>query len=500
MASSNVTWLDDRARAQADRSMFADDDYDNTEVKRHRDGNAIDSEIADAANAINGRVVENLLSRTTSQQQQQQQQVNRNWISLSEAASEAVTRGQAVPDGRNDWLTVGDMNLDNEASVPCPTLSSSPPRRFAGVNRECDNNNSDDGGPTALELLEANSPWFRKEATDDTDIVRSLGQVLDAVNMDRLWNANAFQTTLGALMASLVRLFVTPYERPEEQATVRMLREVMFRGAVAAGESGATRGKATNDFWDVYRSRAAFLIGWTKYRRHIERMESKQYVTRKQKVDLNTLYVLLSSADVRVHRATVDDNAVSFVDPLSGYELQTPPLLNRPLVVEMKSQDMFGNISKNARLLDRSLNAAANNAARRKRETASAEEILTLLQTSVPLAIDEPGTGDDYDDDGDHDYYEQQNAIPSGGPRDTEDVLLRHMLTDTMIVSMMAEEFRVFASDSPPGTVATAGSDARTRGSGAGDTEETEDPLRALPKSSRFRRPVFYNFVGKLSK
>lgn len=425
------------------------------------------------------------------------QHAQRKFISLSDAS-------RRTADNETGWLAVDDLfplNRQRVGSEPTPSPSFR-------TNGEREGNDVADGGDVddtriGLERLEPDNPWFGKvDDIDHEDVtVRGLDHVLDLIDIDRLWNGNVFRTTLGTLMANLVRLFTTRYEKREETTAVRMLREAMFRGAAAAADTDrAKRSSGATDFWETYRSRAAFLVGWTKYRRHIEEMESQQQIiTRKHKTALNLLYVLLSSADVRVYRdGVVDESTAAFIDPITGYELPAAPLLTRPLTIEMRTSDMFGNIGKSARLLDRSVKLGANNVARRKRETESVDEILALFDTSVPLAVEEQPA-----------YEDDVGAAEAPIEPDSEHSMLREMLTNTMIVSMMAEEFRVFTSDTSQSASGSNVFTRRTGGRGGGGydggaAEETSGAAAnlsaGLPKSARYRKPVFYVFDGKTSR
>jgi hypothetical protein len=385
------------------------------------------------------------------------------------------------------------------------------------LNAENDCENSRPG--TGLQRLDPDNPWFRHVNIGG---VQRLGSVLDEINMEQLWNSGVFRTTLGSFTAQIVRLFITAYERVEERTAVEMIREAMFRGALVANDP---RHNSSTDYWELYRMRAGFLIGWATFRRLIERMELKEYITRKHKTDLTMLYILLSSSDVRLYRDTNDKDAVSFFDPITGYGLRTPPLLNRPLTIDMRVQNMFGNISKSTKLLDRSINTACNNM-KRKREPVSADEIVALLDMSVPLAIDEPP-----DPDSSGNPPTTTTTTTTMVDAETEQTILRDMLANTMIVSMMAEEFRVFVGDMQTNAVSAA-SAVKTRqkpvprgngkstatplsgltiGSGGSSNlhekiSETDtggnnaatfelDRIEGLPKSARHRKPVFYTFT-----
>ncbi len=170
-------------------------------------------------------------------------------------------------------------------------------------------------------------------------------------------------------------------------------------------------------------------------------------------------------------------------------------------------------MTKSTKLLERSINTANNNA-KRKREPPSEDEIVTLLNTSVPLSICED---DDDDDDAEGEFDFQEHYQEAQHEAENERVALREMLADTMVVSMMAEEFRVFVGDmetvsgasvrNPPATVTTGTGKTVTAGASliadvvdAGDQDEGNDNdvtemLEALPKSARHRKPVFYHFT-----
>lgn len=416
-------------------------------------------------------------------QTKRQQTANRTPVSLSNSRV-SLDHEQPGPNERNTHTT-HDYNTVRDGVRP----------------RLNENVGGENQPPVGLENLDPNNPWFRP--IDTGARVQRLGCILDEINMEKLWNGRTFRTTLGSFTYSLVRLFTTRYERTEETTAIDMIREAMVRGSLAAGDP---RYVSTTDYWDVYRMRAGFILGWAKFRRLLEEMELKEYITRKHKTDLNMLYILLSSSDVRLFRDATDSESVSYFDPITGYELRTPPLLNQPLVIDIHMRDMFGNIARSTKLLDRSINTASNNA-KRKREPTSEGEILALLEMSVPLLMEE-ATG--YDD-----------IMPARIERETEHATLRDMLANTMVVSMMAEEFRVFVGDmqAPPtadskqttnkkiatvptgvGKTVTSGATLTLDQGGKANTHSDTDGLGlnamdALPKSARHRKPIFYTFT-----
>jgi len=361
-----------------------------------------------------------------------------------------------------------------------PTPADRPPGGGDAPRRGDDQNDP----PAGLQRVDPNNPWFKNVNAEG---VQRLGYILDEINMERLWNGGSFRTTLGAFVTHLVRLITTAYSREEESAAVKMIHEAMVRGSLVTNDP---RRDSTN-FWDVYRMRAGFLVGWANFRRLLEQMELKEILTRKHKTDLNMLYILLSSADVRLYRETIGADTVSFFDPITGYELRTPPLLNQPLLIDLHLQDMFGNIARSTKLLDRSINTANSNA-KRKREPASEDEIIALLDMSVPLVIDEPPGFDD--------------IMPMQLDPETEQTVLREMLANTMVVSMMAEEFRVFVGDMQTNTGPKGRRTNKAATTGTGKPPSADDvidadngfafhTLEALPKNARHRRPIFYTFV-----
>lgn len=388
---------------------------------------------------------------------------------------------------------------------------ATPPRTTATTDVPMEEGETyDDDGDTssdAADLLHGGSP-HRESLPDMYDFmangvggssrptggVQRLDRLMDELDVGALWSASDVMISFGPLVRVLLRLFVGPYATDEENLIVRMLNLGVERASRRYGfrDDPDIGGSATEPFYMTYRRRGRVLRDFAAFRYMLETAESMGRIGRKHKHELVLLYMTLTTPEVRLHRrwdANDRQHVIAFRDRVTGFAMTTPPVIARPMSIEMHLDSVFGNVSTNTRLLERSLAAALNNRNRRYATGASGvtREVESLLGNarrldSVPDAV-APFVVGPY-------TIKRENAA------------LRHMLESCVIVSMMAEEYRVFVAGAP---ASRCGGGGKSGGSRANRHQTTTThrvefntsgsrPAGSSARCTTVRRPIFFTF------
>lgn len=160
----------------------------------------------------------------------------------------------------------------------------------------------------------------------------------------------------------------------------------------------------------------------------------------------------------------------------------------------MHLDNVFGNVSTNTRLLERSLAAALNNRHRRMPVGASAvaREVESLLGHAHSLDLTSDGASTM--------GVVSSSLVSNTYAMKNEHAALRHMLETSVIVSMMAEEFRVFVAGAPAsrcgngGNGRSGGTRANKQPSQRGNDSGRIAAATTSTRSTMFRRPIFFTF------
>lgn len=337
--------------------------------------------------------------------------------------------------------------------------------------------------------------------------VQRLDLLMDELDVGALWSARDVMISFGPLARVLLRLFVGPYATDEENLIVRMLNLGVERASRNFGfqeyrdVGGGLGDGSTEPFHLTYRRRGRALRDFAAFRFMLEIAENMGRIGRKHKHELILLYMTLTTPEVRLHRRwNADDreHVIAFRDRVTGFAMTTPPVIARPMSIEMHLDSVFGNVSTNTRLLERSLSAALNNRNRRSAPGAAAvaREVESLLGNARRLDLTTDATA------------ATASALRSYPTIRNENAALKHMLQSSAIVSMMAEEYRVFVAGAPASRCGAGNksgprannkrSSAQQRtaagnngGSRSGSSAAT---VGSGSKSIPFRRPIFFTF------
>src|SRR5436190_3668054 len=318
--------------------------------------------------------------------------------------------------------------------------------------------------------------------------VQTLGRLLEELDVEALWSARDVMIPFGTLVRILLRLFAGPYATDEENTIVRMLTLGVERASVNYEGFDDRRARRTVEpFAATYRRRGKVLHDLAAFRYMLQITEDMGRINRKHKIDLLLLYFTLTTPEVRLHRRwnqNDDEGGVlAFRDHITGFPIVSPTLMARPMAIEMHLNSVFGNVSANARLLNRSLSAALNNRNRGKTNGLNAAQEVEALMEGASLLDLSAGS-----------------APVSIRPTiiENEHAALRHMLEMSVTVSMMAEEYRVFVAGAPLSRPSGGAPDKRSS-SGGGSSEcgaasATTAGDKRLNNRHLSRRPIFFTF------
>ncbi|KAG8304338.1 hypothetical protein J6590_096383 [Homalodisca vitripennis] len=310
--------------------------------------------------------------------------------------------------------------------------------------------------PELYTLLDRGLGHFKQRT-----VTQHLGSLVDDLDIENLWSSRDVTLSFGPFFGILLRLFTGPYETDEENVIVEMLRLGLERASgnfeyTDPRREGST---STEPFFVTYRRKGRALRDFSAFRYMLEIVENMgrcDYTGRGMLATVKNFW----------HSVTVS--------PVS----QSPSIMARPMTIEMHFDSLFGNVSTNTRLLERSLLAAFNNRNRRSYGSNAAREVESLLSaaTLLDLSFGDAATG------------RRPTLKPFTIKK--EHVALRHMLETSTIVSMMAEEFRVFIAGAPQ---------SRCGESGSKSDRSNKRPSTATNRDygsvrQPFRRPVFFAF------
>jgi len=316
--------------------------------------------------------------------------------------------------------------------------------------------------------------------------VQSLGKLLDELDVEALWSAREVMIPLGTFAFILMRLFAGPYSTDEENLIVRMLTLATQRATLDQHYYGFTdhrhQRRSEEPFATTYRRKGNMLRDFTAFGYMLQITENMGRISHKHRMDLVLLYFILTIPEVRLHRrwnaTATEDGLFAFRDRITGRPIESPTLMARPFSIEMNFSSVFGNVAANARLLDRSLLVALNNRHRNPSGMNAAQEVELLMESArlLDLSDNVSGAGNTF----------------KPFPVEHEHAALRHMLEMTAIVSMMAEEYRVFVAGAPPSRPngGTDSSKKRSFNNNGFDKRSTN----GRPGTTAFRRPIFYAF------
>lgn len=279
---------------------------------------------------------------------------------------------------------------------------------------------------------------------------QTLSFVLDELDLDGMWNSPNYKSSFGSLTSKFVRLFSANYSTDYENFAIYMLQISMDSLDLESGSRmpRCDRSARTDEnYVDRYRRRGQELYKFAAFRFYIETLSYASIISNKNKDDLVLLYMLLTIPDVSVYRqGSSDVHYEKYVHPLDGKEIKTASLLNRPFFINIRLDGIFGNLSRNIRKLERSINNASQNLKRKMQSTRKghgqdgnstdeivSREISVLLRDATVLQnVFRP------------DSRETANLQRLSVAKHEENKYLTEMLKNTLIVSMMAEEFRVY--------------------------------------------------------
>lgn len=283
---------------------------------------------------------------------------------------------------------------------------------------------------------------------------QSLSIVLEDLNLTDLWTSSNYKTSFSLLMSKFMRLFSYNYSNEYENFIVYMLQISMDSLNTVGNINSSYNTKCSknkNDetnkiytYEDMYVARSKDLYKFASFRFFIEVVEFSKIITRKNKEDLIMLYMLLTIPDISIYRdANSDLHYEKYLNPVDGRSLKTSSLINRPFFINLRVEGIFGNISKNVKKLERGINNCFTNYKKKLRncksknsEDAVATEISILLQNASVIS----GLGSIQPTD-------MLKLKLFHINKNEENKRLNNMLRYTLIVSMMAEEFRVYMSN-----------------------------------------------------
>lgn len=283
---------------------------------------------------------------------------------------------------------------------------------------------------------------------------QSLSIVLEDLNLTDLWTSSNYKTSFSLLISKFIRLFSYNYSNEYENFIVYMLQISMDSLNTVGNINSSYNTKCSknkNDdtnkiytYEDMYVARSKDLYKFASFRFFIEVVEFSKIITRKNKEDLIMLYMLLTIPDISIYRdANSDLHYEKYLNPVDGRSLKTSSLINRPFFINLRVEGIFGNISKNVKKLERGINNCFTNYKKKLRncksknsEYAVATEISILLQNASVIS----GLGSIQPTD-------MLKLKLFHINKNEENKRLNNMLRYTLIVSMMAEEFRVYMSN-----------------------------------------------------
>lgn len=318
---------------------------------------------------------------------------------------------------------------------------------------------------------------------------QDLATTLDSLELGDIWNKTNYRIPFGLLVTRVALLLNYEYASELENFAIFMLRVAIDEADLAesVGETEYTRqGRELH--------RAA------SFRYFIEIMNLADLLSRKHRDDMLLLYMLVTRRDVTLLRSGDASGVRRFIDPIEGREFFPVNALTRPFFIDIRLQNMYGNIDRSFKRLERSINLASTNYRRRAAvKTVDAEELvgreITLLLNDARALPDIPDVVP----------MEAANMVPYRIDRCAERQRIAEMLTHTMMVAMMAEEYRVYVS----GDVFTTGNDSTsstTNGSGArvsitgarrSRVAAGSDDIESARAIRDANMPIFYRFNMK---
>lgn len=434
-----------------------------------------------------------------------EQQEKRIARSRESAMARVQQRTRSVADKSRD----NGRGEDREEPIVSPRIGSDSPMEEEGSGNEVNDDLSSDRRFQTESLPNLYDFMARgvENLSHATTGVQRLDLLMDELDIGALWSARDVMISFGPLTRVLLRLFVGPYATDEENLIVRMLNLGVERATKNYGfedfrePSNNDRPAAftsTEPFYLTYRRRGRALRDFAAFRYMLEIAESMGRIGRKHKNDLILLYMTLTTPEVRLHRRwNTDDreHVIAFRDRVTGFAMATPSVIARPMSIEMHLDSVFGNVSTNTRLLERSLNAALNNRNRNNANggAAVAREVESLLGNaqSLDLTPNEVVGGGSTLPANSRSYMSGKN----------EQSALKHMLESSVIVSIMAEEYRVFVAGAPASRCSGGGGGSSRNGTRVSkrtlNQVENSNRPSAYISSSRsviFRRPIFFTF------
>ncbi|KAG8245653.1 hypothetical protein J6590_075305 [Homalodisca vitripennis] len=241
--------------------------------------------------------------------------------------------------------------------------------------------------PELYTLLDRGLGHFKQRT-----VTQHLGSLVDDLDIEILWSSRDVTLSFGPFFGILLRLFTGPYETDEENVIVEMLRLGLERasGNFEYTDPRLEGSTSTEPFFVTYRRKGRALRDFSAFRYVLEIVENMGRVSRKQRNDLVLLYTTLTALEVRLHRtwdASDREKLLAFRDRVSGLSITTPSIMARPMTIEMHFDSVFGNVSTNTRLLERSLLAAFNNRNRRSYGSNAAREVESLLSAATLLDL-----------------------------------------------------------------------------------------------------------------
>lgn len=264
---------------------------------------------------------------------------------------------------------------------------------------------------------------------------KRLGDIIKDLDLTTVWNKPKYEIAFGRLYAIIAQL----QSANLDEISSNIVQYILHKNNVYLGldrEREANEQNVNEDFWKTYKYRSEYLRDFAGFRYQLEIAESVLIINRQDKINLILLYVMMTSKDVLLARSESDDGK-NFVNPLSGDILKSAELLVKPLIIKIDSRNFISNRLKlNAKYFERSLNQSHRiskqiNANVRNDMLAytvrNSEPYVPTCSTSTTTTLP---------------------ADPSGGyvtgEPGVKDLELRIMLHNTMLVSLMCEEFKTY--------------------------------------------------------
>lgn len=333
--------------------------------------------------------------------------------------------------------------------------------------------------------------------------LQSLPKILDSLDISAMFVNDNYCIPFGALLSKCVHLLSDSYSNDYENFAVHMLKLSMDDLMRENGDQCFNaEARANESYDDVYRRRGKTLYKLASFRYYVEMMFLARRLSESNRDDLIMLYTMLSTPDALIYRSnSCDTNYMRHLDPVKGSNIRTIAALTRPFYVSMRPDSVFGNMGKSLKKLERSLFNASQNFKRKlgsdmrgstfksvNRDDVISHEVAALLKDATLLSRVRS-----------IDSMEMANFDLLRVERNRENSLLKRMLMNTMIVSMMAEEFRVYMlseSNTPRAPPGATGKRTKT----ANDVNNDNDDYAGKGGAAALRNiilPVFYRFQPK---